>query len=689
MLLLLTVILCAPASLVMAQAEAEIDTMFGAAGDTASTFSPAEGGLAGAGAAAEQNSREGQQNQNFNQRDALDPSFFVAFKNIPKAGTRTNVTTNVYYGEFSNIITMAEGANMTNRVNYSWSDFRQQVKTNEKRGANSSYSTGRTLPFLATLKGSWDWNEDNTTNAGGHENVSRRNYKTAGLLLSKPQLNVGAMRLTMKSSAGTNDQKSITQERRNDVAENYLDGGMQMGTDLFKGVTVAGRLFGRKTDGDRTLGENKAPSSSNTDTLGVGVYYDRNFTSGRVSLTRGNFNKKYLDYKRNTNGLIDTVGLAEEDKVVDEMEIKDAVTLMLVNDVRFLGMYLATTLSQTSDESDFAVSRVGLKEKLQQDAKFALSFSVGRDSLSIEYSYLWKWDDQKTKGAELYRGKQYKKERDIVLIWERTLFKKTKMRVNWVTGLAQDTAENGYVTTDKDRLRYDFSTRLQRNWVGNFQTNMVFFYRQNHDIALHSTRSSNNNVKDSYEISPSYSWPIADWLTFSQNYRLYIQYTDYSYSHLDGARKLDNYNKRGNLSTVVKMKPTKRLELTVKYDHNKRFSAEKTNEGTTGNSEYFVNQRQTIGKIDLSFKFKVANGVLLEGATYNTKDEKSSIGSTETVSERLEGKIWIGTKVSRKWGKKNPLELSAMVKKYNAYGPSISESSSDYWESDIWLKWEF
>jgi len=30
-----------------------------------------------------------------------------------------------------------------------------------------------------------------------------------------------------------------------------------------------------------------------------------------------------------------------------------------------------------------------------------------------------------------------------------------------------------------------------------------------------------------------------------------------------------------------------------------------------------------------------------------------------------------------------------MVKKYNAYGPSVSETSANYWETDVWMKWTF
>jgi hypothetical protein len=49
----------------------------------------------------------------------------------------------------------------------------------------------------------------------------------------------------------------------------------------------------------------------------------------------------------------------------------------------------------------------------------------------------------------------------------------------------------------------------------------------------------------------------------------------------------------------------------------------------------------------------------------------------------------VGAQVSRKWGKDNPLELSAMVRKFNAYGPSVTATSADYWDADVWLKWSF
>jgi hypothetical protein len=665
-------------------AQSEDDPFADTEGDTLTTEST--GSLSDLVSEAE--SDDAEENQ-FGRVQTTGGPFFVKFTNTPKAGIRTNVTSNMYYGDFKTTLNMIKAASFSSTLNYSWSDFRQQIKTAEKRGIMGTYSSGSNLPVIASLRGSKDWSEDITTNSGGFENVSKRDYRTGGLTLSKPKLNWGAFDLTLKSSTGLNEQKAVNQNQQNNFKETYLDGGMQVGSEIVEGVTVAGRLYGRTTGGNRTLGDNDSPSSSTVDTTGIGVYYNRNLATGRVALTRGNFDKKYLDYKRNTSGLIDTVGLDEDAKVVDETEIKDILTLDLLNDMRIWGMTFETKLSHSMNESDFASSRVGYKERLQQDADFDLSFSVGRDSFSIGYAFLWKWDDQLTKDATEKRGRNYKKERDFKAYWGRTLFADTDLRVNYFTGLGQDTSENGYLTTDKDRLRYGLTMDLKRDWVGKFSTNMLFGFKQNHDLALHSTRSSNNNIKDSFEVSPGFSWPVATWLTLTQKYRVYIQYTDYVYSDLAGSKSVDNYNKRATLATVVQIKASERLDLTIKHDYNQRINADKTDESATGSNQYFVYQRQKIGKIDLAFVFKVANGVVLEGATYRTKDSKATINTKESIVDRLEGKIWVGARVNRQWGKDNPLELSAMVRKYNAYGPSVSKTSADYWETDVWLKWSF
>lgn len=152
----------------------------------------------------------------------------------------------------------------------------------------------------------------------------------------------------------------------------------------------------------------------------------------------------------------------------------------------------------------------------------------------------------------------------------------------------------------------------------------------------------------------------------------------------------DDYNKRGNLNTRVTLRPTRRLTVVVKHDYNERFNATRTRTDATGNSFYTTDDRQTNSRIDLSAKFEVTAGVTLEGATYNRLDEKERFGSRTSVTENQAGEVWTGVKVLRKFGpKKSPIDVSLLVKKYNAYGPAVTETSADYWEADCWVKWKF
>ena len=80
--------------------------------------------------------------------------------------------------------------------------------------------------------------------------------------------------------------------------------------------------------------------------------------------------------------------------------------------------------------------------------------------------------------------------------------------------------------------------------------------------------------------------------------------------------------------------------------------------------------------------------MVFEAATYRKKDTKE-FPQAESLDENFSGELWIGARVNKRWGRTNPLELSAMVKKYNAFGPSVQATSRDYWVADTWLKWSF
>ncbi|MFH2054158.1 MAG: hypothetical protein ABIK96_17005 [bacterium] len=619
--------------------------------------------------------------------DPLGP-FWQGMTNKPKAGVRSNVRQYSYYGENVTNVNFREGS-FNNTSSYSWEEYRKQDKTLEKRTDQFSYNAGRLFPFVTSITGNWDWSEDLTTNTAGFTNLSKRDSKNINLSASKTKFQTGAFTNTLKADARVDDQKSVNQGQRNDFSEGSLSGGLQSGTALSEGVTVAGRYFAKTTSGDRSLGNSTSPSSASADSAGFGVYFDRSFGTGRVAVTRSNFDKKYLDFKKNSNGLIDTVGLDDQDKVVEELETRDAVSVEFEHTLQLRRMKLITKASRSTDNQDYRVSGVGLKEREQDQFDVTWGFGVGRDSLALSYKFLWKWDDQRIKGATLNRGRQYTKSRNYDLTWMRPLIGGTRMTFKYHEGLTQDIAEKVHNQNDKDRLQTDVSLRLDRDWQQKFKTSMIFSYKQGQDLSIRESRSSNNNVKDSYEISPGFLWTLAPWLTLDQSYQVFIQYTDYVYSDLESVNRDDNYNKRGNLTTKVTIKPTRRLDLVVRNDYNRRFNATRVVTDAAGNSYYHKDQIQTISKIDFGMTFRVAPGVTLESATYQTEDVKDTFGARDRTTTTRSGEVWVGTKVNKRWGKTRPLELSATVKKYNAYGPAVTATSADYWEADVWMKWEF
>ena len=615
--------------------------------------------------------------------------FVVRFENAPKAGIKSDVRVNKYYGQLDTNLEMEASSKFSSTLKYSWDDFRQQEKTIEARGAQALYTAGNMLPVKFSANGSWDWTEDKTVNNAGLANRSKRDLKMGTLKVGKPKFDFGPLKAIVNAGAGINDQKAINKKQVNNFDEAFLDGGVQLGTSLAPGLTVAGRAYGKSVDGDRTLGDSTAPSSARGDSAGVGVYFDQSFATGRLAITRSNFDKRYLDYKHNSTGQIDTVGLDEFDKVVDELETKDALTLKFENEMRLGRFGLQTDLSRETNEHAYSASGVGSKKRQTDKADFALTFGTRRDSFALSYQYGWKWDDQRIKNASENRGRQYIKNRLLEFYYGRELFQATDLVFKTRHGLDQDIAQHEFNSNDKDRLRSEVALEIDRDWPGRFKTKLLFSFKRNEEVSIRSTRSSNNNIKESYEVSPGYNWTISDWLTLSQKYRVYIQYTDYIYSDLESVNRNDNYNKRGNLNTIVVIQASRRLELAVRHDYNKRSNATRVLTDATGTIYYHTDQRQTINKIDFGAVFKVAPDVTLEAATFRTRDFKRTFGSSVRESEVFSGEIWIGAKVDHTWGTDNPLQLSALVKKFNAFGPSVTEASSDYWEADVWLKWEF
>ena len=620
---------------------------------------------------------------------------FSGCTNTPEAGVMANVTKVNYFGRLKNSVQVRGGGEITDNYGYGYDTYRRQDKTVETRSADGTYTSGELLPFTLRLEGSINWSEDITTNSGGNTNINRQEQRRAGASASRAGIVTGPTTHTLQAGWFYNEQNAINQGQLNNFNEGEYSGGWRTSTEVLEGVRVGTVVYGIKRDGESLLADFESPSSTTGDTLGAALGYDRLGLRGRVSFDRASFDRRYLDYRRNSNGLIDTTGLEDGvSKVVRELEEQDSVQLDWTNATRLLGINLSASLAHTYDEQRYAQSGVGRKERLRDTMNLKSSFSVGADSFAVAYNYEWSWDDQQFANAVAPRGRQYKKSREITLDWQRDLFRNTRISGRYRTQLVQDIAEDEHNENDRDRLVEEGRLKLDASWSNRFTASLLTEYQRIEDISIRGTRSANNNAKRTFEVSPSYTYIFHENLQFSQTFRMYIQYQDYDFVGFEGVNKEDTYNKRGNLSTTVRWNPTDRLELDIKHDYNQKYNGTRTARDAAGNALYRRDQDQTINRIELAMVYAVVEwsqteSLKLEAATYRTRDLIERYGATINATERYSGELWVGAVVNRTFGSERPFTVKGRVKRNLAYGPNVTDTSDDYWDADVLVSWRF
>lgn len=607
-----------------------------------------------------------------------------SFDNKPKGGVRSNVQSYNYYGELETIFSMRLGSQVQNRFEYSWNDYRSYDKVVETRTNRLNYLTGGLLPFSLDVNAAWDWSEDRTVNTDDAVNLIKRDSRTGALNLRKYDLRTGAFIHDLSASVGMVDETTENRGEAGARDEANTRLRLQTGWEIDPGLVIAGRLQGEGAGGDRLLRNRTDTAKSIGDSLGAGAYYDRGWLLGRAVLTQSTFDSEYLDWRRNDRGGVDTTGVSVEDQIVREQKVAKKQAIVLENEVRFGRMGLSLDIARTVDETAYAKSGQGTIDKFEEKVGFQATFAVGVDSFVAGYGYQWVWDDQLLQNGTR-RGRQNKRLVDAGIKWIRPLFDRTRLTVGFDQSLDQQIPDDRPNGQNKDILRTAATASIRRDW-GESDVSLSVRWNQNQDLAIDGSKSIENNSRDRYEISPEYTWQMAPWLSFSQEYKLYIEYRNYDYP--DDASRRDSYDKRGNLTSFLVLDPTARLHLSMRHKYNRFFKAKRSGDSLEGGSVYSTNSEQTISQIDFSMSFEPISGVFLETSTYRGRDLKVNpqSGSEDTS---YKGMLATGLRARRKWGTTNPIEVQANIEKVNKFGPGIRPTSADYWVIDSWVKWSF
>ena len=610
----------------------------------------------------------------------------LSWTRTPKASFKASAQKVGYTSALTNTLVMRDESTINQNLNIALDDYRAQEKIVEKRSGTLTYTNNDLHGLVGSLNLSDTWSKDEVTNSAGNTSVNKRDAKRANASLKRNALELAGTTHDMIVNGSFNQQQAEQLNQRNDISEASLDGAVRSSYQAREWLTMNTGLYTMTRSGERSLGVETRSSSSDGDSLRAGVFYERGSMFGGMSITRSSFSKRYLDYRRNTNGIIDTIGATE--KIVQELERDDAVTMSWDNALQVWGFNLTSRLARDLSENSFRASGVGMRERHQDTVNLGLGFRLSRlDTVNVKFDALTKWDDQTYKGASDSRGRQVSRKRDMAMDLVHALFANTDLRFNFRTSLSQEIAEGEFNLNDRDRLETSFTVKMNTMWSRGMKVDLSFDARRTEDISIQSERSSNNNIKDTYEISPSYLWPVAGWLDLNQSFRVWIQYTDYVFSHLENVNKLDDYNKRGNLNTKVTIKPNPRLSLTIRHDLNVKSNAKKSRTDVTGNDFYSRESDQDVSKLDFAMSYRVSEWLSLEGTTFRKKDTKETFGDRPSLTDRYSGEVAVGGQIDKKFDSSKTLKIG--VRKLFAHGPNVKDINRAYWDADIQVNWRF
>ncbi len=615
-----------------------------------------------------------------------DEPFITSWTRAPKAAFSAKMQKVGYSSEFANGMTFRDKSSLTKKLALKLDDYRSQEKIVENRSGNVNYSTDNQRSLVGSFNLSDNWTRDEVTNSSGNTNVNQRETRMAMASLKRNDLSLAGIDNDIIVKGSYNQQLAEQLKQRNDISEASLDGALRSGFQAREWLSLHSGLYAMSKSGERSLALETNPSSTDGDSIRAGVFYERGVITGGMTISKSSFNKRYLDYRRNANGIVDTIGAIE--KIVQELERDDAITMSWDNRIQLGGLSLSARLARDLSENSYRASGVGMRERHQDTVNLNMGFRPTRlDTVTVTYGYQYKWDDQTYAGATLSRGRQVSSKRDLGMSLTHALFAHTDLKFNFRTSLSQDIAEGEFNVNDRDRLETGFNMKMDTFFANGVNVSLSFDARRTEDISIRSERSSNNSIKDTYEISPSYSVPVAEWLDLYQSFRVWIQYTDYVFSHLETVNKLDDYNKRGNLNTKVSIKPNSRLTLTIRHDLNIKNNAKKSRTDVAGGSFYSPESDQTVSKIDFAMSYQASNWLSLEGTTFRKKDLKETFGDRASETERYSGEVAVGGKLKKDFGTGKSMSLGA--RRFFAHGPNVQELNKKYWDADIEVAWRF
>lgn len=488
-------------------------------------------------------------------------------------------------------------------------------------------------------------------------------------------------------SSGASYIRKFTNDMRVDA---NLSGSAANGERAFKtDQTLAGGLFGgvayelmndRITlEGRGGARQSKSKSTTDVSNFGdLGASEDSLVARAKFAVADSiRFGVDYSDYHGDRAFADQARGslggqLGGAENVFEETEIHDTRNTTLTMDSNVPAVNVHLTLAAFHDENvfDYAIQ----KERFSR--------TIG-DGFRGSVNYVFPWNTIATAGFE--GGSTL---RDLgpqsvsSLTDKRKLFRmglshqiSPTFSVN-LTGSTQivqsfylDYAQN---PRDRDQVDTSVNFKITSQPFKPIFATIDVAYSASDVVNIDSTQSSGNRTRSLYELRPSFTYTMNQWLAITQTYGLVIEYTDFDY------KASDNFLDRNlTFSNTFTFKPMTHVDFRLDYTLHLHDTGSYLPDAT-GTELLEVQSEDRRDRMSLHVDYSVGEHVNVFGEnTYNRFEDHDIASDTRNVT--TDGQIRGGATGNYDWGKGRKLSfLMARVKRFSKFG---AEAEKNYWEA--------
>ena len=248
--------------------------------------------------------------------------------------------------------------------------------------------------------------------------------------------------------------------------------------------------------------------------------------------------------------------------------------------------------------------------------------------------------------------------------------------------LQAETYDDKAFDQDKDILDKRFTVGASYDALTFLKPSFDFTFRENESIFLLASRSSQNNVAQTYSLKPKFVILISPTVSITQTYGLDATYTEYTFDE-----EKNSVSRIASLLTSFNYSLSSRVKLTTSYDFRDSDNGTLTREGST---RLFDRQSET-QKQELTVKMDYTAAQLLNISVssrlqlerrFRFQDEKRQL-QNESTNQYLTGEV------RGKLTKGDHLNMNYNVGFNLGDGPRVPASQESYWTSSVDLAYTY